>query len=676
MRVVLSRRRAVAASVVAVSLLLTSPGPAVAQEDSEPAPVSTPLSFGAMGLGGSIALSGQRGSAVVTVPVPPGTVPATLRGTVEVPAGLERGWLDVTHRGRIVGRVDLPTGVPTAPVEVPLTGLDVVDDTVTLEMATTVVPSAGYCLDSRESSTVRLQEPVMDVVGTPANPTVVADFLPPVLSGLRIFVPDEPTADQSTAALTLATSVVDFYGSQPVRVTVVPASALGVAAPDGLFERSVVLTQNTDPDARLIYPETPGAPPQLFVSGDGATLVDQIALLTSDVSALAVSTRVSAGAAREQPTLAADSMTLRDMSLGPLTASGSGEVTVAVPVDQTRLGRAASNLRVHVLGDYTPLSSEIAGALRISVGSNDLVTWPADDTGRIDQWVDVPADLVDRVTSLDVAMQTSGNGDACSTGGSLTLTVDGGTTIESSGGTPDARGFASVPQALMPTVDVALAQQDLPNTVRAATLLTGLQRLSARALSPAVVPVEQLLTGSGPGLLVAPDGVDDLGVDSELTLPLATTGTSILTLRDAAGETDSAQVTVDSDVPFASVQVARDDDRTLLVATASDPVQLDGLVNWLGEDPTRWDRLTGDVVLGAGEREPVSLSSSADVAEAEPVAAGSTAPTGVTAILVAGLVALLVGVGAAVLVYVRSRGRQDEVPPTRPDVSGGPSETP
>jgi hypothetical protein len=404
--------------------------------------------------------------------------------------------------------------------------------------------------------------------------------------------------------------------------------------------------------------------------------VDQIALLTGDVSALAVSTRVSAGAVRERPTLPADSMTLRDMSLGPLTASGSGAVTVTVPVDQTRLGRAASNLRVHVLGDYTPLSSEIAGALRISIGSNDLVTWPADDTGTIDQWVDVPADLVDRVTSLDVAMATSGNGDACSTGGSLTVTVNDGTTIESSGGTPDARGFASVPQALMPTVDVALAQQDLPNTVRAATLLTGLQRLSARALSPAVVPVDQLLTGSDPGLLVAPDGIDDLGVDSGPTLPLATTGTSILTLRDTAGDDDGAPVTVDSDVPFASVQVARDGDRTLLVATASDPVQLDGLVRWLGDDPTRWDGLTGDVVLGAGEREPVSLSSFADVAEAEPVAAGSTAPSGVSAILVAGLVALLVGVVAAVLVFVRSRGRQDEVPPTRSDASGGPSETP
>ncbi|MBY6684915.1 hypothetical protein HQ305_01455 [Rhodococcus sp. BP-149] len=676
MRVVLSRRRALAASVVAFSLLLSAPVPASAQEESDSAPVSTPLSFGALGLGGSIALSGQRGSAVVTLPVPPGTVPTSLRGIIEVPAGIERGWLDISHRDRIVGRVDLPTGVPTAPVDIPLTGLDVVDDTVTLQMTTTMVPSAGYCLDTRESSTVRLQDPVMDVVGTPANPTVVADFLPPVLSGLRIFVPDEPTADQSTAALTLATSVVDYYGSQPVRVTVVPASSLGGAAPDGPFDRSVVLTPNTDPDARLIYPTTPGAPPQLFVAGDGTTLVDQIALLTSDVSALAVSTRVSAGAVPERPTLSSDSMTLADMSLGPLTASGPGEVTVTIPVDQTRLGRAASDLRVHVLGDYTPLSSEIAGALRISIGASDLVTWPADETGKIDQWVDVPSGLVDRVTSLDVVMQTSGNGDTCSTGGSLTVTVAGGTTIESAAGTPAARGFASIPQALMPTVDVALAQQDLPNTVRAATMLTGLQRLSARALAPAVVPVEQLLDGSGPGLLVAPDGIEDLGVDTDLALPLATTGTSILTLRDAAAADDGAQVTVDSDVPFASVQVARDGDRTLLVATASDPDQLDGLVAWLGEDPTRWEGLTGDVVLGAGDREPVSLSSSADVPETEPVAAGSTAPSGVVAILIAGLVAVLVGVVAAILVFVRSRGRQDEVPPVRTDSSGGESEAP
>ena len=148
--------------------------------------------------------------------------------------------------------------------------------------------------------------------------------------------------------------------------------------------------------------------------------------------------------------------------------------------------------------------------------------------------------------------------------------------------------------------------------------------------------------------------------------PLATTGTSILTRQDQGGSDDGVQVTVDSGVPFASVQVTRQNDRTLLVATSSDASQLDGLVSWLGEDPTRWDGLTGNVLFGAGAREPVSLSSASDEVAAEPVAGGSTAPSGVMSILVAGGIAVAVGVLAAVLVWIRSRGKQD----VRPGDSG------
>ncbi|WP_027507153.1 hypothetical protein [Rhodococcus sp. UNC23MFCrub1.1] len=632
-----------------------------------PAPAASALSFGEMGLGGSVALTGQRGRATITVPVPPGTVPVALRGVLEVPAGIDRAWLDLTHENRFVGRVDVIGGAPTAVVNVPLAGVAVTGRSVTLDLSTTVVPAAGTCLYTPDTSTVRLQDPVVDFAGVPAAPTVVADFLPPVLRTATVIAPDEPTAEQSTAVLILATTLVDFYGSQPVRVVVRSQSERAGTPADGPFDRTLVIAGGDEGAIELEPAIDPAAPPALRITGSGASLLDQIALLAGDAAALAVADRASAGPITIAPVLPAESMTLREMGLGPVTGRGAGEVTVTVPVDQTRLARAGSNLRVHLLGDYTPLSSGVAGGLRVSVGDTDLASSATDASGVLDLWVDIPPASVERVTAVTVTLRTTGNGDTCSTGGALALTVHADTTVSSSGGTPDTRGFESVPQSLMPGVSVALAEQSFANTARAAAVLTGLQRLSARPLVPTVAPFADVAAATTPALLVAPDGLAAFGPQAQnIRLPLSTTGTTVLTVRDdsTGGGGDQTQVTVDSAAPFGSVQVLRQNDRSLVVATSNGAEQLDGVLAWLGDDVRRWSTLSGDVLFGTVAREPVSLSSSGDAAvPVVDVASGSTAPSGVWAILVIGGIALVIGVIGAALVYIRSRGRSDAAAP-------------
>ncbi|MFC7959282.1 hypothetical protein [Rhodococcoides kroppenstedtii] len=682
MRVSVRPRRgpaaALAVTVVALATTILFTPTSAAQDTpaqdstTQDSTANVPLSFAEMGLGGSVALTGQRGRASVTLPVPDGTSPVALRSTLEVPAGIERGWLDVTHDDRFVGRVDLGGGVPTVPVVVPLTGVPVIGRSVSLDLSTTIVPTMGSCLNSRDSSTVRLQDPVVDYAGAPTSPTTVADFLPPVLRTVTLVLPDEPTADQATAALTLAAAVVDRYGSQPVR-TVVRRTSDRIGAPaDGPFDRTVVVAPGADAEISLEASSDPAAPPALIVSGDGPALLDQVALIGGEAAELAVADRVVAGPLTVPPVLTADSMTLGDMGLGPQTQRGSGEVTVTIPVDQTRLGRAGSTMRVHVLGTYTPLSTGVAGNIHVAVGDRDLDVRAADGSGVVDTWVDVPAESVERVTPVDVTLRTTGNGDACSTGGALTLTIDSGTTVTTSGGTPDTQGFASVPQSLMPTVDVALAQQTFANTARAITVLTGLQRLSARPLIPTVVPFDDVALSAEPAVVVAPDGLSAFGpAAEEVRLPLGTTGTTVLTLRggaDGARDTEGVQavsdtrVTVDSTAPFASLQVLRQNGRTLVVATSTAAAQLDEMLAWLTDDARRWDGLRGDVLFGTASREPVSLSSVRDAVAPSAVASGSTAPAAVWSILVFGAVALVVGLVAAALVYVRSHGRPDDGP--------------
>jgi hypothetical protein len=656
---------AISALVVLASSTLTAP--TASAQDEEAAPVELTLS--AMGIGNTLSLSGTGGRTQMTVPVTPGTTPQTLFATALVPVGLGRGWLDVSSQGRSVARVDLPEGVTTVPFSAPLSGLAVADNALTVDISTVLVPVDGYCLATPDDSTVRIVDASVGFAGQPAIPADISEFLPPVLSQLTVYVPDQPDADQSSAAVALTTAVIDRYGAQPLRVRLLPESQLSSAPVDGPFQRSVVVQPNTDGSAQLIYPTEP-APPTLFVSGSGSALDDQVRMITSSLSALAVSTAASAGASSPPPTLSSDSMTLDDLGVGTVTATGSGSVTATVPVDQTRLGRAAGSMSVHLLGSYTPLPDDLGGSIVVSVGEKTLAVLPVDNAGRIDQWVDIPGAVASRVTDLAVTLRTSTGQNGCGTGGSATVTVDGDSSVTSSAsGTPSPSGFASLPQALMPRVDVALGQQNFADTARAVTLLGGLQRLSAVALAPRVVPMDDAVDGDSSAVVVAAD--DD--VPDSITLPLRTDGDTTFTVggqafRPAsglpAGSAPSASLTVDGAMPYGSLQVVREESgTTMLVASSRNaPDQLDRTLGWLDADPSRWFALSGDVLFASGTGDPVALSSAELAGPADtaaPADSSQSSPPIVRTLVLVGVGLFVLALIAAGVIVLRSRGRRE-----------------
>ena len=608
------------------------------------------FTFAQLGLGDSttIDLTGPRTR--VTVPSPAGSVPAMLTGVLTTPAWLDRGWVDVESGGRPIARISLDNAAPTTPVSIPLDAAPTVDGAIGLDLIPSLIPDDRFCPDP-DAGAVRLIDATVDYRGEPTVPSTIAEFLPAVLRTLTVFVPAEPDRETITAATLVATSVVHHYGSQPVQVRVQPDSALQGAAPDGPFERSVVLAENSDAGAELIYPVEP-APPRMYLTGTGSDLTDQARLITSNLADIAVATAAVAGPSAPNAQLAPDSATLDELGIGTVTGTGARTATASVPIDQTRLGRSASNLSVHLIGSYTPG----VGSVRATVNGSPVAVWPAEESGRLDQWIDIPNSALSRIDTLEVAVDhPSTTTGGCSSAAAFTVTVDGSTLVRSAdSSTPAPLGMRSIPQALMPQFDIALTDESYAGAVRAVTMVAGLQRLSSRPLLPEVVSMDRALDGSTPAVVIAP--VADL--PDAMTLPLSSYDETTFRINDPENDTEATELTVDTAQPFATLQVTSVQNKAVVVASwNSAPETVDTMLAWLDADPARWFALDGDILFAAPNTDPVSLSSSVLSGAADSAAAteDGSSDRSTAALVGAGLVVLALAVVAALVFAIRSR---------------------
>lgn len=609
-----------------VAVMGVTPVVAYADPDAPPAAPDAPpsaaggptLTLADLGSTAPLAFYGAQGTAELTFPVPPGLVPATLRATVEMPVNVRSGTLSVVQQDRTVVRVPLPAGnaqgapgdEPTPDerdertVDIPLAGVEVDDNAVTVTMRTYLVPEQGYCLDP--TNPLRLTDAAVSFAGTEAPPRGVADFLPPVLRKLTIAVPAAPTQAESDAAVGLAAAVTSYYGQQPTAVRVVD---LGVPLPrPAPFERTVVIRAGSDTGLRL--EPVPGAVPSLQISGSDNELANQARFLTSDIAKLAVSSKAVAGPIKSRPQLAGDVTTLRDLGQ-PVVSAVALAPQVSLGLDQTKIGRPVKSVRVRLIGSYTPPPNSVSARLVAIVGGETIATWPVDAAGLIDRWVDVPDRLLQRYTTLGVVLNVAGNTGRCGEFQPLTLTIDGDSVVQSAAAVPPVpAGLQSLPQALMPRMLIGIGPDAFADTVRAAAIAVAMQRLSVLPIDTEVTTIERALASPAPAVVISADGWND----SSVRLPVSAEGGRI-TLDGIADQGQSTTVTLDPELKFASLQAFYDGRRSLLVATSnSAPARLDDLLGWMSADPRRFSRLDGVAVIAAPERQPIVVGPQAGLA--------------------------------------------------------------
>ncbi|MEV3901601.1 hypothetical protein AB0K11_04685 [Mycobacterium sp. NPDC050551] len=596
-----------------------------------------------------VAFYGTQGISSLTIPVPPGLVPASIDATVEVPVNVAAGTLTATQEDRTLSRTGLPI-VDRAPISIPLAGAAIVDNAVTVTLRSYLTPAGDYCLDP--SNPLRLVDAAVRYEGIEAPPRTVADFLPPILRRIDLFVPAAPSRVESDAAIRFATAVVARYGKQDTEVSVT-ALADGQDAPPGPsqpMQRQVVIREGDDAGVSLLG--TVGVP-SLLISGRDGELTNQARLLSSDVNRLALSSKAVVGPVQSSPVLASDSTTLRRLGQPGVNATGLSP-QVSIGLDQTRLGRSARNVRVHLQGSYTPLPSQIGGQLVVAIGAETLDSWPAESSGRIDRWIDVPDQLLERYTNLGVALDISGNVGRCGEFQPITLTIDGDSEIRSERAQPPLPGgFQALPQALMPRVEVGIGE-DFADTRRAVAILVGLQRLSGLPVDTAVTSVAEAAASPNPAVLIdANEWTDD-----RITLPVTANADGELTVENARGTGEAGTLTITPAPAFGSLQTTYDGNRTVLVATSDNaPGELDRLLEWLSADVDRWSRLTGDAVIAVPGEPPAAVSSGAggqDVAAA-PADTGGSGSRWV--LVAAGVAVAVLAVGLILLLRSRSRRR-------------------
>ncbi|BBY95826.1 membrane protein [Mycobacterium gallinarum] len=640
-------KRAIAIGVTAVAFQAVNFGTPVvhaAPGDAGQLADAPTLSLTTLGADTDIALYGLQGTQTITVPVPKGLTPGALTADVELPPYVRGGTLIVTQDRRTLSRIELLAAENT-PLSIPLTGARVVDDTVTFTVRSRLLPEEGDCL---YDSTIPLQlsDAAIDYTGKETAPTMVADFLPTVLEKMTIFVPQQPTAAESDAAVQMTTAVVDRYGTQNTEIDVAPLDDDAAVPPSAPLERNVVIGEGSDPAVSMQNGD--GGVPALQITGEADDLANQVRLLSSDLSELALSAKVGTGQINSTHEPPASPATMKDLGQSGVSATAF-KPQVAVGLDQTRLGQAMQDLRVQLKGSYTPLPSTVGGQVLVSIDGEPIDQWAADATGTIDRSISIPQSELRRDTKLSVAVDIAGDVGRCGDFQPVTLKVDDDTTIESTpADPPDPAGFQSIPQALMPKVQVGVEPKSFEDTARAVSIMEGLQRLSGPRLDSEVVPLDSAIDSRSPAILISADGWDN----DKVVPPVRSSADGTLEVQRVGGGRP-ATLKLDPSTPFASLQVGRDGDRTVLFATSeSAPEQLDSLLDWLDGDTRRWAGLDGTAAISLSDREPVTVDTDA----AAPSVASDDSDTSVYWWIAACAGLAIGGGGVAVAMLRRRRG--------------------
>lgn len=641
----ISRASSAALALLTAALTMTAT-PTISSAE----PGDHPIALASLGLGRSLEFPGQTHEVSLNLPVLPGLAPTAIVGTVQQPPNVARAVLDAHTPERFLDRVPLPPD-PRAPVRISLLGAEVRNNTVAVTLTSSLVPEPGVCLTDWLGRPTTLSDVAVIYSGEEMQPSMVSDFLPPVLERLTVYVSSNPSQVESAAVLALSTAAIARYAGQSVALDIRRIDS-GTVVPDhvpAFLERQIVIKEESDAGLRLVG----GPAPVLTISGDEKSMPTQIQLLTSDLAKAAMAGSATALGLPAVPQLAPDNATLLELGQSRLSATSIGEVRVNFAIDQTRLGRPAQDLRINVRGNHTPLPNTLNGQLAVTVGDRQIGAWPAEASGSFNQWVTIPNKLLSRFTTVSVTLQQAGLIQSCGLEQPVTLTVDPTGEVQSTSANPPIpAGLGALPQALLPRVRIGLQTPGFADTVRAAQVLVAVQRLTSVPLRPELVSFDTAVHGTLPAVLIATNG----GTADVPELPLARRGETLTVYGDDAYL--KSRIDLTPPIDFGTLQATWADNRMVVVANSTEksPEHLDRLLNWLIADPDRSFQLTGPVLLQAGNREPEFFDPAAPLAAAAAAQAATDSEIPLAGKLaIAGGSLLALGALAGVLILLQRR---------------------
>jgi len=585
-------------------------------------------SFAELGLAPSYTFAGNGSSVGITLPRLTAGGPSEVAGTMIVPPDFGTGSVVVLSGSTYVSSFPLPRRSDreqVVPVLLPLAGVAVTGSTMALTIA--IQQAGGGVAYATQQGTcggsgilpltftdlrVRYRGPIV-------TSTTVATFFPAVLTSLTIYVPPNPTSAESQAALQLALGVTSAYAMTPTTVAVEAWSGSAPPAPPAdLLARSIVI-ETARPTGLTLWPGARGQ--VLVVAGSAATLVRQTTLLLSPLVGVVQSTQGAVTAPIRTPVLPVGKQTFSQLGLsGAVTFAGTQRIDLGL--SETALGGVVASMAIDLRAHYSPLEAGAKGEVEVGVAGAVLAAQALSNSGALELPFTIPSALVTRVTALTVTVSYFPASFTC-TGITRTMafTVDPRSTVIPAIDAGAAGGFPSLPQALVPTFEVALATPSASELGAAVQTLCGIQRLASVPLHPTVVSLASALQSAQPLVVVGTAA----SLAPSFTPPLGNPTAGTFVVHRAGG----GQFTMDA--PVAAVEVFADvaHSRPVVeVTTTSTWALADRLFAWLGTSPARWASLSGDVVATSSVGTPVNLTIAAGGPQVFlPDAAGASAAT-------------------------------------------------
>ncbi|GAB98879.1 hypothetical protein GONAM_04_00180 [Gordonia namibiensis NBRC 108229] len=635
-------RRSWATQLWAIALIAivfgTVAAPAAAAPDA-----TTTLGWRQLGLGTTIHIDAQDVTTGVTVPVPEGMSPTILRGTVASATNVSDAFIQVARTdGTIVGTIPVPVFGPqqlSAPFEVPLTSIPVSEGRADLRLT---LRNPGEDTECGPDPEVTLTNLDVSYAGAAQAPSNIRDVFGSVVRGVTIYTPRRPSVAVSQTALGLVAAIADHYRPQRVSVDIVEMSDAAPVAGDPL-QRVVVIREQTGPGG--IRLENAGQPQAtLVVSGDQQSLPKQVALFRENLTGLAQTTSAGVDAVTERPVQGSDTVTFGDFP-GRLTADVLGTATLTTGFDPTvlALGRPGQ-VKVHLLARYTPVVGEARASVTAISGGEVLTSKTLDASGSLDTQFTIPAAQVAANEPLEFQISYEPSAAACTKRSvPLTFQIEPSSTASADATPVSMGGFSSIPLGWQPTVQVALDGTDPGQLDAAAQLLASVQRSSATALSPMLVPLDQAIR-SGSGALIVADAANV----QALNPPIGTEDSS--TRIDLAAKVRTA-------LPggLGTIQAFAQNSRTVvLVSTSGSWKLVDPLLAFLDAQEGELSNLRGDVLAAGAAGQTELMTIRADGPQTEIAQVGTSWLVWLGAAVAVIGVAVLVGAGVALH---RRRGR-------------------
>ena len=548
----------------------------------DPAPSPALLTLSLLSNGKPQTLTAPSGDAFFTLYVPPGTTPVEFVATILVRGPVTGGIATITTPTSIYPE-NLTTVKGTSNISAPLSADDIQNGVVGIHVHVDLNLDPNFLnpngCTSTDSVVAQIQSADGELAGAVTSPTTPADFWPPSLSHVTIWVPPldalspSEAADAALASMQVAATVAQQYGPN---TTVSFAEGTPPSKLISPISRNVAIEPtNTSPSSQIRV-DTVGTAPVLVVAGQGNGLVSAARSVGAGQLRLATAaqaTNVTSGQPKANPSQVTVSKNgTREITLAqlgtPTTIEGLGTVDVTQSLSQAQFGVPISTLQLRLQANYTPPPPGGVATVSALVGGYIVASQRLGSSGTLTMDGSLPASVLNRTQTVDFRLDYSPPGGFCHAGlVPVQVTLNPASGFAAQPGQTLPPGFARSPQDIAPGINVDLVSVNDSTLIDGCQIVASLAQILPSLPTVNVVPTNTVATGHETEVVVGATQAIANELHPPLQLePFRTESTSGVTVG----------YTVDQ--PFAALESFTQNGRDVILAGAYGQPELTGLL--------------------------------------------------------------------------------------------------